>query len=300
MALAGTFLDSLGDAAMRARFGDLAVLEERLAGLVADARAAWPSVALGDAEFVTYLGQRVAESDDPVEHLAGVHARDLYLACACAKVDPAAVRALERRFIVDIPVALRKVHATAEVADEVAQRMRERLLVAEPGGRAKIADYSGRGPLAAWLRVAAIRTALTLKRDERRFETAPEDELAALPAPVDDPELELYRQRYSGEFRVALSEAMASLSRRERNVLRLCYLDSLTIDEIGAFYKVHRATAARWLARARELLLEGTRRRLLEKLKVTDSELESLMRILTSRLDVSLQIFLSTTATTTR
>ena len=43
---------------------------------------------------------------------------------------------------------------------------------------------------------------------------------------------------------------MQTLSAQERTVLRLHVLDGLGTDEIGALYKVHRTTVARWQAQA--------------------------------------------------
>src|SRR5262249_43055522 len=81
-----------------------------------------------------------------------------------------------------------------------------------------------------------------------------EDEiLAALPAEGSDPEIEHFKRLYAAEFRAALSEAIAGLASRERNLLRHGFADALSIDQIGALYGVHRSTAARWIHAARAL-----------------------------------------------
>ena len=61
----------------------------------------------------------------------------------------------------------------------------------------------------------------------------------------------------------------------------------LGIDHIGKVYDVHRATAARWLTRARESLFEMTRSHLRAELGLDDDEFQSLVRLVRSRLDVS-------------
>jgi len=71
-------------------------------------------------------------------------------------------------------------------------------------------------------------------------------------------------------------------------VLRLHLLDGLNIDRIGQLHDVHRATAARWLASAREALAKDTQRILQARLQVSRSEFESLLRLVRSDLDVSL------------
>jgi RNA polymerase sigma-70 factor (ECF subfamily) len=93
--------------------------------------------------------------------------------------------------------------------------------------------------------------------------------------------------RYKPEFEAAVRVAMTRLLPKQRTLLRLHLLDGLTIDVLGVHYKVSRATAARWLAGAREALAEGTRAELVEKLGLTPSQYESLARLLQNRLDVS-------------
>ncbi|MEM1013744.1 MAG: transcriptional regulator, partial [Planctomycetota bacterium] len=58
-------------------------------------------------------------------------------------------------------------------------------------------------------------------------------------------------------------------------------------------HDVHRATAARWLVSARETLAKDTQRILRARLHVTQSEIESLHRLVRSDLDVSLCRILS-------
>ena len=53
--------------------------------------------------------------------------------------------------------------------------------------------------------------------------------------------------------------------------------------------QVHPTTVSRWLAVAREHVLAETRRRLRERLGISASEIESLMRILPSQLGLSLE-----------
>jgi RNA polymerase sigma-70 factor (ECF subfamily) len=146
------------------------------------------------------------------------------------------------------------------------------------------------GALGGWVRVAAVRTALNLRRDQKPAE-AEQPRMSPSEA-VPDPELDFLKMRYRGEFEAAFGDALGALDSEERNVLRLHYLDGLNIDEIGALFKVHRTTVARWLAKSREQILMGTRRRLGERLRITDSELDSLIALVQSQLDVSLRRFL--------
>jgi RNA polymerase sigma-70 factor (ECF subfamily) len=66
-------------------------------------------------------------------------------------------------------------------------------------------------------------------------------------------------------------------------------VDGLTIDEIGALYRVHRATAARWLARAQVGLTKEIRAALIRTLNLQPAELRSVLRLIRSGLQVSLR-----------
>ncbi|HEY3358568.1 MAG TPA: sigma factor-like helix-turn-helix DNA-binding protein [Polyangia bacterium] len=157
----------------------------------------------------------------------------------------------------------------------------------------RIADYAGRAPLLAWLRLGAVRLAVSLRRGQHH-EVASDEAIAELPMAGADPELAALRARYGGTFRAAVMEAFAALSSHERNLLRLSVLDGLSIDKLAALNHVHRATAARWLLRAREQLLGHARRIVRERLNLTDGDYESLLGAMQSGLDVSIGACLGT------
>jgi RNA polymerase sigma-70 factor (ECF subfamily) len=244
-----------------------------------EARAAWPGVALAPDVFREWVARRPG----------AVHLVDLYLACACVRGDARAVATFQTRFGPEVALALTGQRASAEFLDEVRQVLWERLLVAREGGEAKLADYSGRGALSKWVRVAAARTALNLRARAPAEALESESELELRLPPAADPERAFLKERYQGEFQAALEAAIADLTVQERNVLRLHFLDGLGIDEIGTLYRIHRSTAARWIARGRERLLEATRQHLRERLRVEEAELDSLMRLVRSQLELSLR-----------
>jgi RNA polymerase sigma-70 factor (ECF subfamily) len=95
---------------------------------------------------------------------------------------------------------------------------------------------------------------------------------------------ELYRRT----FRQAFAAALASLDAREKNLLRQHVVDGLTVDEIGPLYGVHRATAARWVQRAKGRLLEETRKQFMARARISARECESVLRMVRSRIDVTL------------
>ncbi len=280
-------------------YAQLPSLETVLAELLASARAAWPRVRLEDAVFLRHLAERLAPASEPERTLRALPAADLFLACACVHGDAAAQAALDAHFLPKVAAAVARVYPGADAASEVCQVLREKLLTSEAGHPPRLAGYLGQGPLAAWLRAAAVRTALNLRRSAQRQARAEEEALAEATLPGGThPELELLRQRHRADFQTALAEALAALPSRERTVLRLHLVEGLSLERIGTVYRTHKSTVSRWLARAREAVLEGTRSRLAERLRLSSGELHSLLRDVPAQLDQSLSALLASTGGT--
>jgi len=250
----------------------------------AAARETWPGVELDRQVFAAWVDERSESSTVPP------YARDLYLACACARGDAAGVRAFERELVPKAAAAARALEPESDFVSEVVQRLRTRLLGPRIDGVPRIADYGGRGPLAGWVGVTATRLGLSLLRELKRAQRFDDERwAAALAAPVtDDLELDYLKERHREDFVRALSDACGGLPARERTVLRMHFVEGLNIDRIGQIYGVHRATAARWLAKGRHTLYAETRRRLATALALSEDDFSSFDRLLRSQLDVSL------------
>src|SRR5262249_46972898 len=149
-------------------------LERTLTALVEAARAAWPSVELAPEAFVKHLAERLASTDGSLA-LENLRATDLYLACACCHGDPVAIREFEKHHMPAVSDFIARRNPSRDVADEVRQILRQRLLVAKEDAPPKICSYTGAGPLGAWLRVTAVRTAQNLlaKRKDLPMEAGP-------------------------------------------------------------------------------------------------------------------------------
>ncbi|HSR96999.1 MAG TPA: hypothetical protein VLM79_08125 [Kofleriaceae bacterium] len=65
-------------------------------------------------------------------------------------------------------------------------------------------------------------------------------------------------------------------------------LDRINIDQLARMHGVHRATAARWIQAAREAVVAGTHRELCKRLRLSRSEVASVIRLIHSELEVSL------------
>lgn len=252
------------------------------------AQAAWPDLDVDMGEFVIrILGLLNAEQSktQSIEHLA---IEDLYLAFACAQRHPKAIEILVRTYEKEFQSVVAKIHAVD--VDDARQMLWDRLLCANARGVTKILEFRGEGRLRYWIRSVAARVLLDehrrLKRDGGCY-IDDTDAIAAI-ASTQDGEVAAIRHKYGEAFRAAFKAALQSLEPDERNSLRCYYLASMTIDEISSTFGVHRATAARRVARAREHVLHATRNGLAKELGATSTELDSIMRLCDYDFSVSL------------
>lgn len=213
---------------------------------------------------------------------------DLYLACAAAAGDAKAIALAEAELVPAVRQAAGRIDATPAFVDEVTQRARTKLLVGDGAGAPPaIGGYRGTGPLARWVRVVATRIALDLERDRAKVAHDSESELERMPAP-DDPELAVLWRDCAEQYKAALTAAFASLGQRDRNLMRQRYVDDLTIDALGKIYRVHPATAFRWIKQVEAKLATATRAALMAKLALTESQVKSMERLVASQLHLSL------------
>lgn len=249
------------------------------AELTADGRATWRDVDVSESELREYIATRASSAD-------ALCLRDLYLACAIARGDQTAIAAFERELMPTIEPAIAHLDGGSALAADVVAAVRARVL-GTTGIDGKIGEYRGRGDLRGWLRVVAVREALQIVRSRRREAPTPPDlgdELAET-ATLSADEKRVYS--------TAFATAFATLTPRERNLLRQQFIYNASIDELGALYGVHRATAARWIAQVRETLLRRTRREIADTLRLTGDELDSVMGRIAGHVDYSLRHTLS-------
>lgn len=271
-----------------ARVDDPAALSAAIERVREAGRAAWPGVELSSEVLATYLAERAPDETDPEKALAAMHTTDLYLACACSRGDAKAIGWLETKVLPAAEPAVARVDRDPDVIREIVHEVRVRLLVGEDGAPGRIAAYLGRGPLTSFVQVLAMRAAYSAKRVKPV--EVPDDAaaLAAVPFEGEDAELARIRSELAGPFSRAFGEALAGLAPRERNVLRLYLLEGVSSESIGRMYRVHRATVARWIASIHEQLLSETRKRMSRELGLSAREVDSFMRLLVSKLEVSI------------
>jgi RNA polymerase sigma-70 factor (ECF subfamily) len=266
-------------------------LDRRLQSMVARVAQAWPELTIDPARLVETIARVVG--DDVEAGLADLYVEDLALAVACADGAPNALAHCERLCAGAIAAAVARVDRSADLRDEVRQILWQRIFVGTAGKSPRIQSYAGRGPLAAWVAVAAQRVALDLRRSAARMTGLDPRADEILPA-NQHPEIDYLRTRYKAEFEAAVREALAGLPDRDRLLLKLTIVSGLSHEQLAHIYSVNQSTITRWIARAREQVLEVTEREVCSKLGMPPGEFRSLAGLLVSRLDLSISRVLDT------
>jgi len=249
------------------------------------ARAAWPELRIDPPQLVEFIAQRIAGTELAAA-LASAPAADLVLAAACMAQEPTAHAAFEA-VLSEVDAAGSSTRSPPDLVDDVKQVIRVQLLVPRGDKPPGIGGYRGKGPLRGWVRITATRELIRHQRKAAR-ERPSERPLDEAIGDAGDPVLSQLKAEYRTEFAVALREAIAELDAETRTLLRQQIVDQLSIDEIGAAFGVHRATAARWLSRARAALVTETRNRLAKRLAMPVDQIDSVIRLVQSRLDASI------------
>jgi RNA polymerase sigma-70 factor (ECF subfamily) len=266
-------------------------LGARLLALVTRAENTWPDLPFDRARLVANIAR--AAGDDVETGLRDLYVEDMALALACAEGLPNALGHCDRLCAGAIAAAVARVDHSADLRDEVRQILWQRIFVGTAADAPRIHSYAGRGPLPAWVAVAAQRVALDLRRSAAR--SAGGDPLVDQLLPASEhPEIDYLRTRYKAEFEAAVREALGGLADRDRLLLKLTIVSGLSHEQLANIYRVNQSTITRWIARAREAVLEETERRVCAALRMPPGEFRSLAGLLLSRLDLSISRVLDT------
>jgi RNA polymerase sigma-70 factor, ECF subfamily len=190
-------------------------LDAQLLAFAMRGRSAWPELCVPDEELARYVASRLS----PGQSLAELEAGDLYLACAAARGDALAGTRVRELCLPRLAAALSSV-GLRDAIDETAQQVFSELLLPGSGGRRGIEAYRGSGPLAAFVKVIALRTARRARQRTAREQPTDRDHLLERATEALDPELEGLKRKYREEFKVAFHTALATLTEREQNLLR--------------------------------------------------------------------------------
>lgn len=251
--------------------------------LVAAGRSAWPGIDVDRDVYAAFVDERLGEA--AAAPAGRDRAVELYLTCACAAGDVAAIARFERAFFTEIDEAARRARAGEAVAADARQELARSLFTGE---KPAIGTFRGRGDLRGWMRVTAMHQVLKLLKRQNRDVLVDDERFLDAMCPPQDPELGHLRAHFRAPLITAFHRAIASLTDEQRSLLRR-QLDGITIDRLAAERGVHRATAARWLADARRAVRDATRRELAALIGAGNAEADSIIRLASSRLDVSLE-----------
>jgi RNA polymerase sigma-70 factor, ECF subfamily len=252
-----------------------------------EAQRRYPGLEVAAPEFSAYVAERAGAASADVGKVELV---DLYLACACALGVEGGVDRFLGEYGADIATVGARMRLPKDVQDELRQRLCERLFVGTDGQQPKIVQYTGQGQLRAWVRAVATRLALDLvRRGSRHKATEEEPDDVVVARIADSPDVRFEKESHRAHLRAALKHSFSELDAREKNLLRYAFVDGLGIDELAAIYRVHRATAARWLVAARDDLAKRVRAHLKRELGLDEAACMSVVRDGFSQVDLTLR-----------
>jgi len=260
---------------------DPAVWDE-LRRRLSTAELATPGIACDPLAYCERVIGLLAAAPNAGLELSALHLEDLYLVWGLANNDRAAFARFEREFLTRL--AGQVAAGQHQMRAELEQSVRTRLFVAEAERPPRVTQYSGRGPFGAWLRMVGKRAALDLHRARGASALRELDS----PSVATDPELDYLKLRYARDFKLALENALSGLDARQVTLLKLSFIEQLSASAIGVMYGVSSRTIQRWLAELKDTVLARTREGLKARLSLSPSELDSLLGLMQSQLQVSL------------
>lgn len=211
---------------------------------------------------------------------------DLALAIAALHGDPAAVAELYALVERAARPALAAARYTSTIVDDAVQETSIQLLVGPAGdGRPLLLGYQGRAGLPAWIKTIALRTAARLVGVSNRLRG--DDTMIDEIAGIDDPARDVLKAEIRPAVRRAFAAAVRSLSYSERELLAAVTVRGKTIDHLARTNGVHRATAARWVGRARAALDDALRRELAATLALPESEVSGVLTAIATSIELT-------------
>jgi RNA polymerase sigma factor (sigma-70 family) len=198
-------------------------------------------------------------------YLAGLHIKDLALACASADGSESAWNHFISEYRGHLRAAAGAVlhqpssdPAAIELADSLFADLYG-LTGGKGGGRSLFRYFHGRSSLKTWLRAVLAQRHIDAIRAGKRFDslddTGENGEMRRIPEPgkIELP-ADPHREQYLRRFRECLSLALASIDSRDCKRLRLYYVEDHTLAEIGRELGEHESSVSRNLERIRREL----------------------------------------------
>lgn len=233
---------------------------------------------LGAEQFAAGLERAVRKRMNPSgltvaqreEFLCTLHLEDLALAQACAcGLETGWEYFVEtyRPYLRASAAAILRVSSGSAEARELADSLFAELYGltdGRTGERSLFRYFHGRSSLKTWLRAVMAQRHIDAVRAGKKFESLDEPDgdgrvreaADKVVLPMADP----HREKFVKLFQAALAAALAGLDARDRERLRLYYVEEKTLAEIGKKLGEHESSVSRNLERIRREMREGAER----------------------------------------
>ena len=186
-----------------------------------------------------------------------LHTSDVYIACAATRGE-GCERFLElyQRYMFKQAC---QISGSVDLGSEIADEVLAGLFTVNNRQQVRLDTYAGWGPLAGWLRAVVVHAAYKEARHQSElFECL--DDLPEQPdmAPVLQLEARLRDRTYHDSIIAALLAGLRQLTRRQRQVLRLCYEQAIEARRAAEIIGVSASTVSREAAKAMKRIKEIT------------------------------------------
>lgn len=239
--------------------------------------AAWPGLVASRTDFLQIgelCRERMANGGERPAWDA-LNAPDIFLIAALMAGRPEAHAAFERAMLEPCRGPLARLGLSVAGVEDVLAELRGKLVVAQ-GGALPIVRQTGEGNLVALIRVMAVRAGINRQKRENRYASEGGGTLEHLIG-THSPAGMLLSEEAKQLLRRVIAAAVATLDERDQTLLRLHLYHRMTIDDLGRTYGVHRATAARWLAKIHDAIDAETRHALAQELRTESDHLRSVL-----------------------
>jgi RNA polymerase sigma-70 factor (ECF subfamily) len=128
-----------------------------------------------------------------------------------------------------------------------------------------------------------------MRQNREPTESASDESIFGHLVEANDPERRVVQAQLVSVYKASFEQAFRALDPRDRTLLRLCVIDRLSIDALARVLGVHRATAARQAAAARERLVAAVRAQIAESTHLTEGQIDTSFGLIESQIDLSIE-----------
>jgi len=248
----------------------------------------WQGIPVQSEAFLRYSTKRGVALSTLSKEIGA----DFYLAFACSQRLVGSIETFHRMYGGRIAAIGRRFGESQSFADEILQRVFEKLFVAhsereEPG----IAQYRAEAPLSAWVNTVARRIAFRQVKSARPERLLNEELLAQEISDVCDQELLLLREQHRDVVREALACALRRMPAREQRFLKMNLVAGVSMDRIGKIYGLSQSSVSRKIQRAISNVITEAKAEACEKLRISTGEADSIFKLIQSCIDLTLSNF---------